>query len=237
MQTLMLVKPPDKLIYVAGKEQKLILNGGRMIQRNYTSSNSHYLTRLDEFGYDIYGEKYFHENVDFSKEGTYVIAVAKKRWFTWKYYFQYTVQVASPEEYNISATVPEDSFTYEVLEPAYCENVTAIMTSPPANIIYPVGYTGEIDPSGIVVKPAKGWFPKKYDINDLDYTLESDVDFNTPGSYIVKVTFEDEKRQGILVLLHRGGGGEGGVRGRAKRGTGRFGKDAVKMLSQLNLYT
>ncbi|HWQ58322.1 MAG TPA: hypothetical protein VN540_04810, partial [Clostridia bacterium] len=39
------------------------------------------------------------------------------------------------------------------------------------------------------VKAAKGWFAKKYDINGLDYTLESDVDFNTPGSYIVRVDY------------------------------------------------
>ncbi len=189
MQALMLVKSPDKLVYVAGKEEEIILSGGRMIERNYTSNNSHLLIRLE-----VYADaKYLHENVDFSKEGTYLIAIAKKRWFSWKYYFQYIVQVVPQGEYNVSETVPEDDFFFEKLSPTYCENVTAIMTAPPANIIYPVGYTGEIDPSGIVVKPTKGWFPKKYDINDLDYTLESDVDFNTPGSYIVKVTYMDEK--------------------------------------------
>ncbi len=67
------------------------------------------------------------------------------------------------------------------------------MLVPPLNIIYPVGYTGEIDLSGIVVKPAKGLFPKEYNITDLDYTLESDVDFNTPGNYIVKVFFTDDR--------------------------------------------
>lgn len=148
--------------------------------------------KLSLFHYDSNNAKYFHTDINFAEKGTYLINIAKKNWFSWKYYFQYTVQVVSPDEYK-TTSIPEDDFFFEKIEPTYCENVTAVMTSPPSNIIYPVGYTGEIDLSGIVVKAAKGWFPKKYDITDLDYTLESDVDFNTPGSYIVKVYFTDDR--------------------------------------------
>jgi hypothetical protein len=163
------------------------------MQRDDSNSYNYSIIRLDVYDYNFYNGKYFQENVDFIKEGVYLINIAKKNWFAWKYYFQYTVQVVSPGEYNVSAAIPEDNFTFENLEPTYCENVTAVMTSPPNNIIYSAGYTGEIDLSGIVVKAAKGWFPKEYDIAGLDYTLESDVDFNTPGSYIVKVYFTDDK--------------------------------------------
>jgi len=193
LRALMLIEPPDRLIYLLGQDQKLDSSGSRIIRYSTFNGGCYYKLSLFHFDSDVYDGKYFHTNTDFTQKGVYLVSIAKKTWFAWKYYFQYTVQVISPDECNVSTIVPIDDFFFEVLDPTYCENVTAIMISPPTNIIYPVGYTGEIDPSGIVVKPAKGWFPKKYDIADLDYTLESDVDFNTPGSYIVKVTYTDEK--------------------------------------------
>ncbi len=190
---LMLVEAPDRLIYISVEDQALVSDGGRIIEYDFYDGGSYYKISLREYDSNVFDSKYFHTNIDFMKEGVYLISIAKKRWFSWKYYFQYTVQVVSPGEYDVSAAVPEDNFTFERPEPTYCENVTAIMLSPPGNIIYPVGYTGEIDLSGIVVKPTKGLFPKEYDIKDLDYTLESGVDFNTPGNYIVKVFFTDDR--------------------------------------------
>lgn len=189
---LMLVEAPDRLIYISGEDQALVSDGSRIIEYDYYDGGSYYKISLREYDSNVFDSKYFHTDI-VMKEGVYLISIAKKQWFSWKYYFQYTVQVVSPGEYNVSAAIPEDNFTFEKLEPTYCENVTAVMISPPSNIIYPVGYTGEVDLSGIVVKVAQGWFPKEYDIADLDYTLESDVDFSMPGSYIVKVYFTDDK--------------------------------------------
>ncbi|OQA72516.1 MAG: hypothetical protein BWY35_01364 [Firmicutes bacterium ADurb.Bin248] len=197
LETLMLIKPPDQLIYVTGYDGELNLSGGELRRFQHFHDGDNFLeSPLDAFGprYISFNGCYFHPKVNFKKEGVYLIRLARKRLFSQTVYFQYTVQVVPPGMYKI--IVPTETAQKDVWSDAaeaYCENVTAIMISPPANIIYPVGYTGAIDLSGIVVKPAKGWFPKKYDIADLDYTLESDVDFNTPGSYIVKVTYMDEK--------------------------------------------
>ncbi len=189
LKTIMLMEAPFKLIYAIERDHDLNLSGGKVKTFREQNDGRYLIESLL-----ICSLEYAHTNADFSREGVYLVNIAKRRWFFfWERYFQFTIQIASPDKYNISAVVPEDKFTFEELAPTYCENATAIMTSPPNNIIYPMGYTGEVDPSGIVVKPAKGWFLERYDISDLDYTLESDVDFNTPGNYIVKVAFTDEK--------------------------------------------
>ena len=197
MEALMLIEPPGQLIYETGYEGELNLAGGKLRRsQHFYNGCFFYESPLALFGRGVLTHRghHFHSNVNFKKEGVYLIRLARRRLFSQMVYFQYTVQVVSPDiyEFDVPVEIGERHDWADAAE-EYCENVTAVMLSPPSNIIYPVGYTGEIDPSGIVVKPTKGWFPKKYDINDLDYTLESDVDFNTPGSYIVKVTYMDEK--------------------------------------------
>ncbi len=194
MQALMLVKPPDKLIYVIRQDQKLNASGGRIIEYADFNGGRHVKISLESYDYDAYDGKYFHTNANLIREGTYIVSIAKRHlFFFWKRYFQFTIQVVSPGKYNVDSCVPEDDFTYEELEPTYCENATAYMLTPPSNIIYPVGHEGAIDLSGLVVKPVEGMFVEPYNITDLDYTLEGDVDFNTPGNYIVKVFFTDDR--------------------------------------------
>ncbi|HWQ58321.1 MAG TPA: hypothetical protein VN540_04805 [Clostridia bacterium] len=193
LHNMMLAAPPDRLIYVIGQDEKLDASGGRLIQYSTAYGDTYMKLSLPHYTGDNFDGEYCHAYVDFAKEGTYLVSFAKKQWFIWTRYFQYTVQVVSPGEYEIRLPESEDTFYYEDLEPVFCDNATTYMLSPPSNIIYPVGYTGEIDLSGIVIKAAKGWFAKKYDIINLDYTLTTDVDFNTPGSYIVRVDYTDEK--------------------------------------------
>jgi hypothetical protein len=196
MESLMLIEPPDQLIYAVGYDQELNLIGGKLRRIQDLGGNQYLESPLEAFGPDFisFSGCYFHEKVDFAREGVYLITLAKKRWFSQIVYSQYTVQVVPYGEYAPYLPGKEEEGDYWAdAASTYCENVTAVMISPPSNIIYPVGYTGEIDLSGIVVKVVQGWFPKKYDIADLDYTLKSDVDFSTPGSYIVKVYFTDNK--------------------------------------------
>lgn len=193
---LMLIEPPGQLIYEVDHTGGLNQAGGELRRLQDFRQNEFYESSLALFGPDYltFHGRYFHPKVNFKKKGVYLILFARKGLFTRTVYFQYTVQVVPSGLYEFD--VPEGAEEIDVWTEAaedYCENVTAIMTSPPDNIVYPVGYEGEIDPAGIVVRAASGWFPRRYAIEKLDYTLESDVDFNTPGSYIVRVDYTDPK--------------------------------------------
>lgn len=193
MKDLMLIEPPEKLIYVAAQDTELNLSGGKVRKFQDFGDGFYIEAALDAFDNDDYNGKYYHPDVNFTQEGTYLVNIAKSQWFSRKMYFQFTVQVVSPGEYKIETPATNELLFGKEVEPAYCENVTAYMTSPPDNIIYPVGYEGEIDLAGIVVRPIGRLFAGKHDIADLDYTLETDADFNTPGSYVVRVNFTDNR--------------------------------------------
>ena len=189
MKKAMLIEPPDKLVYIAGQDKELDLSGGRVIKFADFDHGVYTLVRLNQFRL-----KYTQTDADFNREGVYLVNITKRRWWFFEVkYFQFTVQAINPGEYEMDTSGPGDDFTFTELDPTYCENATAYMISPPDNIIYPVGYEGEIGLEGVMLKPVGPLFAKTYDIAELDYTLETDADFNTPGSYIVRVNFTDNR--------------------------------------------
>lgn len=189
LKKMMLIDAPDTLIYVAGEDTALDTSDAlvRTYQTRFYADNCE--TRLTEFE-----EKYVHGDIDFSKADVYLVTVSNKSRSAVKgFFFQYTVQIVNPGEYVPFPPREEESHYWEEAATTFCENATAYMISPPDNIIYPVGYEGEIGLEGVMLKPVGPLFAKTYDIADLDYTLETDADFNTPGSYIVRVNFTDNR--------------------------------------------
>ena len=77
-----------------------------------------------------------------------------------------------------------------------CRGIDTAILSPPARMRYPVGYSGEIDLSGLTVELEKPFFlQREYVLTDSPYELTTDADFAAPGSYIVEVRFVD--KQGV----------------------------------------
>lgn len=191
LQSMMLTAPPAKLIYVAGKDRYLQFDGG-ILSFTHQSVNPGYVY-YQGFDADI-ERNCIRSDIDFDREGVYTVSVARRRWLFFETaYFQFTVQVVAPGKYLSAPQASGDEAVAAIAKPgaAECENAGAIMLSPPTYIVYPVGYTGKINPAGIVIRTGSGIFSRKYKIEQLDYTLESDANFDTPGSYTVKIRFTD----------------------------------------------
>ena len=186
-QELMLIQSPARLVYAVGQDKQLDIDGGRV--RYCDEDNEYYEENLAASDVDL-----SQTDVDFTREGVYLVSVSARKWlFFTKRSFQYTVQVVSPgTEQAVAADASFDADRRQI-DPARCANATAYMVSPPVNIIYPVGYTGEINLAGIAVKPVGSLFADTVLLRDTTCTCESDVDFSKPGSYIATVTFTDDK--------------------------------------------